>query len=106
MVVGDLNSNTCWDAQLPAGNHSDVAQNLATLGLQSSHHAHRAVPQGAEQHANLYLHRHLSKPYHIDYAFSGPSWVVKHVEVGSPERWLQHSDHMPVVNDLERAEWF
>jgi endonuclease/exonuclease/phosphatase family metal-dependent hydrolase len=47
--------------------------------------------------------RHTALPHHIDYAFTGSQWVIKHVEVGSPDQWLQYSDHMPVVVDQVRA---
>lgn len=103
MVVGDLNSNARWDVWDRWWNHSDVVRELATLGLQSAYHAHHAALQGGEQAPTFYLQRNLAKPYHIDYAFAGQQWVVKRVEVGSPEQWLQYSDHMPVVVGLERA---
>lgn len=103
MLIGDLNSNARWDVWDRWWNHSDVVRDLDALGLRSTYHAHRGEPQGAEQAPTFYLQRNLAKPYHIDYTFAGPQWVVRHVEVGTPERWLQHSDHMPVVVDLERA---
>lgn len=103
MVVGDLNSNARWDLWDRWWNHSDVVRELASLGLHSAYHAHHCAPQGGEQAPTFYLQRKLTKPYHIDYAFTGPRWVVKNVVVGSPERWLQYSDHMPVVVDLVRA---
>lgn len=106
MLVGDLNSNARWDAHYPNGNHSDVVRELAAIGLHSAYHAHHDEVHGAEPVPTFYLQRKLAKPYHIDYAFTGPQWTVMHVEVGTPARWLQYSDHMPVVVDLVRAEKF
>lgn len=103
MVVGDLNSSARWDVWDRWWNHSDVVRELAALGLHSAYHAHRNELQGAEAAPTFYLQRKLAKPYHIDYVFGGPRWVVKDVQVGSPEKWLQYSDHMPVVVDLVRA---
>lgn len=73
------------------------------MGLLSAYHSHLGVPHGAELAPTFYLQRNLAKPYHIDYTFTGPRWVVKHVEVGAHERWLQFSDHMPVVVDIVNA---
>lgn len=42
-------------------------------------------------------------PFHIDHAFAGPAWNLTGVEVGEPDHWLEHSDHMPVVIELERV---
>lgn len=103
MMVGDLNSNARWDVWDRWWNHSDVVRELAAIGLQSAYHAHHGEAQGAEAAPTFYMQRKLAKPYHIDYAFTGPQWVVKNVVVGSPELWLQYSDHMPVVVDLDRT---
>ena len=100
MLVGDLNSNARWDVWDRWWNHSDVVQSLSKLGLLSAYHQHFEEPQGAEQRPTFFLQRKLAKPYHIDYAFTGPQWSVKHVEVGEPSQWLAFSDHMPVVFDL------
>jgi len=86
MVVGDLNSNARWDVWDRWWNHSDVVRELAALELQSAYHAHNGEAQGAEEAPTFYLQRKLAKPYHIDYAFTGPQRVVKRVEVGSPDR--------------------
>jgi len=46
----------------------------------------------------LFMHRKIEKPYHIDYAFLSASMINQNsIEVGKPEKWLEYSDHMPVI---------
>ncbi|WP_124446560.1 hypothetical protein [Paucibacter sp. KBW04] len=102
MAVGDFNANKIWDEWDRWWNHSDVVRELAGMGLQSCYHRHQNEEQGLETRPTYFQHRHLSKPYHIDYGFTGPSWQVERVEVGASDHWLTYSDHMPVVFDLSR----
>ena len=102
MLVGDLNSNVIWDEWDRWWNHSDVVRELEDLGLQSCYHRHFSERQGQELQPTFYLHRKPEKPYHIDYGFAGPQWAVQHVEVGAVADWLEESDHMPMVFELER----
>ena len=102
MLVGDLNSNVIWDKRARWWNHSDVVRELEDLGLQSCYHRHFSERQGQELQPTFYLHGKPEKPYHIDYGFAGPQWAVQHVEVGAVADWLEESDHMPMVFELER----
>lgn len=104
MLVGDLNSNVIWDEWDRWWNHSDVVRELSELGLESCYHRHFSEAQGKETLPTFFLHRNSEKPYHIDYGFAGPQWVVKHVDVGAMFDWLAESDHMPVVFDLEHTD--
>lgn len=101
MLVGDLNSNVIWDEWDRWWNHSDVVRELAELGLESCYHRHFSEKQGKESRATFFLHRKQEKPYHIDYGFAGPQWIVRQVEVGAAADWLGESDHMPVAFELE-----
>lgn len=101
LLVGDLNSNARWDVWDRWWNHSDVVRDLAGCGLRSAYHDHHGVPQGAESHATFYLQRNRQKAYHIDYVFAADKWATRSAELGCPEVWLQYSDHMPLVVDLE-----
>lgn len=102
MLVGDLNSNVIWDEWDRWWNHSDVVRELTELGLESCYHRHFSEVQGKESRPTFFLHRKSEKPYHIDYGFAGPQWVVQNVEVGITTDWLAESDHLPVVFDLKR----
>jgi len=100
MLIGDLNSNAVWDEWDRWWNHTDVVTELSNLGLQSCYHRHFSEKQGKETCPTFYLHRKLEKPHHIDYAFAGPQWIIRNVEVGNTMKWLEHSDHLPVLFDL------
>ncbi|MBK6594865.1 MAG: endonuclease/exonuclease/phosphatase family protein [Burkholderiales bacterium] len=104
LLIGDLNSNTIWDEWDRWWNHSDVVRELSELGLESCYHRHFAEAQGRETQPTFFLHRSHEKPYHIDYGFSGPQWIVRRVEVGAIPDWLGESDHLPVTFELERTE--
>lgn len=100
LVVGDLNSNTCWDEWDRWWNHSDVVRELAELGIESFYHRHFEEQQGQESRPTLYHRRKRDKPYHVDYIF-GARGLLKQGEaalsVGGPDEWLDHSDHMPLA---------
>ncbi len=101
VLIGDLNSHVRWDKWDRWWNHSDVVRELADLGLQSVYHSSRALLQGSEIEPTFFMHRNTSKPYHIDYAFAPVGWLKGcSAWVGSPEKWLAHSDHMPLVVGL------
>jgi len=98
ILCGDLNSNTQWDEWDRWWNHSDVVRELADINIHSLYHKFTGEAQGKESTPTLFMHRKLEKPYHIDYAFisknlSGQS----HIEIGTPDTWLEFSDHMPVI---------
>jgi exonuclease III len=104
MCIGDFNSNACWDKWDRWWNHSDVVRELHELGLTSSYHAARAEPQGEESTPTFYMHRHLGKPYHIDYAFLSQNLLPNAaVGIGDPCDWLEHSDHMPLIVELAKS---
>lgn len=97
MVIGDLNSNKRWDEWDRWWNHTDVVSELSEIGLESAYHSFFSEVQGAELKPTLFLHRDRDKPYHIDYGFFGNVWEIEHVQVGDPDNWLAHSDHMPLM---------
>lgn len=99
LLVGDFNSNTVWDKVHPGRNHSMLVSKLHELGLQSVYHRAGSVAHGAET-AKTYFHtKKLHFGHHIDYAFlRGASASLR---IGRHEDWLQHSDHMPLILDVE-----
>jgi exonuclease III len=97
VVIGDFNSNVCWDAWDRWWNHSDVVRELEELGIYSLYHAVKGEAQGSESSPTFYMHRKREKPYHIDYAFLSKMYLPSaSLEVGNPSIWLEHSDHMPL----------
>ena len=101
LVVGDFNSNACWDVWDRWWNHSDVVRDLKALDLNSLYHKQFDEAQGAEARPTFFMHRNLSRPYHIDYAFLTESLLVNAtLQLGDPDPWLQWSDHVPLVIDF------
>lgn len=104
VIAGDLNSNACWDVWDRWWNHSDVVNSLADMGIVSLYHQLYGQLQGAELTPTFYMQRKLEKPYHIDYAFASAGLIDgAALAVGSPEAWLEHSDHMPLLFSLDKG---
>lgn len=99
IIAGDFNSNTRWDEWDRWWNHSDVVKELSELGIESLYHKYMTEQQGAETKPTLYFQRKLERPYHIDYVFGADRFSnrLKKVEVGEPDKWLELSDHMPIL---------
>jgi endonuclease/exonuclease/phosphatase family metal-dependent hydrolase len=101
LLIGDLNSNACWDVWDRWWNHSDVVTRLQDLGLQSIYHLSHDEAQGQESRPTFYMHRKSNRPYHIDYAFLSEALLSgAECEVGDPNSWLEVSDHMPIVLEV------
>ena len=99
-LVGDWNSNVRWDEWDRWWNHSDVVTQLAEANIRSVYHDHHAEAQGQESMPTLFHRKDMSKSYHVDYAFASALLRPKDgyaVQIGNPEKWLEHSDHMPLV---------
>lgn len=103
LVVGDFNSNTCWDEWDRWWNHSDVVRELSEIGIESYYHRHFDEAQGQESRPTLYHRRKRDKPYHVDYIFGSPELLVSDeaaLLVGRVDEWLQYSDHMPLAVEI------
>lgn len=103
IFAGDFNSNTIWDKPKRIGNHSDVVQVFDKKRITSVYHHHFEQKHGTEEHASFYLYRHADKPYHLDYCFASKDFIaqLKHVEMGTHEKWCDYSDHPPLIVDFE-----
>ena len=104
VVCGDFNSNRQWDRLRRTGNHSDVVSEFAEIDIHSVYHALTDEDHGEEQTATFYMNRNIDKPYHIDYVFASSHLLYKNassMQVGSPAKWLEHSDHLPIIVDLD-----
>lgn len=100
-LIGDLNSNACWDVWDRWWNHSDVVRQLDKIGLRSVYHYSKSEQQGKESIPTFYMYRKIERSYHIDYAFLSNA-LLAHANcfIGDPVTWLEHSDHMPLIIDL------
>jgi hypothetical protein len=102
LLMGDFNSNTVWDREHPGRNHSMLVDKLHGLGLQSVYHQAERVAHGAETTKTYFHTKKLHFGYHIDYAFLGGASAS--LDVGRHEDWLQYSDHMPLILEIEPSQ--
>lgn len=99
VLAGDLNSSGRFDDR--TGNaHTDLVARLSRLGLASAYHALTGEEQGAETRSTFFR-KNPQGEFHLDYVFLPSSWIGQaKVDVPDPARWLELSDHIPVVVDL------
>ena len=101
ILIGDLNSNSCWDVSDRWWNHTDVVRELGYMGLRSAYHYLAKEEQGQESTPTFYMYRKKEKPYHIDYSFVSQSLLPGAAcSIGDPATWLDVSDHMPLVVEI------
>jgi len=55
--------------------------------------------QGKETQPSFFMYRDHDKPYHIDYCFCNKD-LIKKYDIGLARKWLELSDHMPIILDL------
>ena len=103
IVLGDFNSNAIWDRPRRIWGHSPTMAQLDAKGMRSAYHQCHDAPHGHEADPSFYLHRSRAKPYHLDYIYAGRGWHMADCQIGAPDVWLAHSDHMPVTARLTRT---
>lgn len=100
--IGDFNSNKIWDYKRSEGDHSTCVNLLYSKNIISLYHELTDENQGEETQPTFYLHRNLSKPYHIDYAFLPKQFRDKaKLSIGKSQDWLSISDHMPLFIHID-----
>lgn len=106
VIAGDFNSNVKWDKLNRWWNHSDVVKELNEIGIESLYHKYTREKQGEETMPTLFLHRKIERPYHIDYLFAPKQFLncLTNVEVGLREKWLQISDHLPLICEFNTSQ--
>ena len=102
IIAGDFNDNGRWDTPRQTS-FKDTVEFLRSLGYVSLYHARTGESHGDESAASLYWYRHLDRPYLVDHAFVPQVWLsfVRSFELGDPDRWLEWSDHVPLVIELD-----
>lgn len=102
VMIGDFNSNTVFDPTHRRGSHSELVARLAASGVVSVYHARTGEPQGGESQPTFFMNRNRAKPFHLDYCFVSESLLgaVGEFSIGSPDDWLEVSDHLPLTVTL------
>ena len=102
IIIGDFNSNAEWDAKRPERNHSAVVNLLNNLGMKSLYHLDKDEPHGKENEPTFFMHRNISKGYHIDYCFASSQIITNphSLRLEKPSEWLDKSDHVPMLIQL------
>lgn len=100
IIAGDFNSNKRWDAWDRWWNHSDVVNELDSMGIKSLYHLLRNEEQGKETIPTFFMNRNLEKGYHIDYVFMSDCYTTSGIEIPSTTDWLLYSDHLPLVAEI------
>lgn len=102
IIAGDFNHNPIWDEQIPKHKFRDTLKVLNELEMYSAYHDGASEEFGKESAATFYWQRKLNQPYHIDYAFLSKNFqsVNQEFKIGSAEKYLAHSDHMPICLDI------
>jgi endonuclease/exonuclease/phosphatase (EEP) superfamily protein YafD len=102
IVAGDFN----WNVQLDespksplCGNFAQTVRILNEIGLESVYHSRAGVEFGEEDDPTFFMHKKRGRPYHIDYIFApeGVTESVREYTVGTYDKWIDASDHMPAI---------
>tara|TARA_Y100001972_G_scaffold128491_1_gene189735 strand:- start:3646 stop:4356 length:711 start_codon:yes stop_codon:yes gene_type:complete len=104
ILAGDFNSNVIWDKWDRWWNHSDCTNELHELGIVSAYHSLMNEQQGKESQPTFFLQRNINKPYHIDYFYLSEHFLTpkSNVEIGEQSKWLDLSDHLPLILELSK----
>jgi len=91
------------DKKNRVSNHSAVVNRLADKHIFSCYHKKFNQEQGKEKDPTFFLQRNSTKPYHIDYCFVSADLFsrLQHVEIGTYDKWITKSDHVPVIVEFE-----
>jgi exodeoxyribonuclease III len=103
LMAGDFNHNRIWDRAGSSNNHQSTVDRLRDEhGLVSLYHHCTGEAQGNESTPTIYWMK-KEKSYHIDYCFVPEVWRSRSMTltVGKREDWLAHSDHMPLLLDVD-----
>ena len=106
VLMGDYNSSTLTTPKSRLGNHATLTLDLNRLWLVSAYHQFYFEKQGQEKRWTFFHHRKPDRRGHIDYAYIPTRWLrrLSNVQVGDPKTWLTHSDHCPVIVEIQEKE--
>ena len=97
-IIGDFNNSVIWDKPRAQYTFESAISQLDDLGFSSVYHSSTSEVFGEE---TVGTHFHLKKSdrrYHIDYHFLKSTGTIT---IGDYADWIDFSDHVPVVVDLD-----
>lgn len=102
VIIGDFNDNARWDT---AGQpmFATTTRMLADFGYENVYHNRSGETSGAETGASLLWQHNADKRYLVDHAFIPRAWLqrVRDFRLGAVSEWLPHSDHVPLILELD-----
>lgn len=102
MWAGDFNANFTFDVPRRQYKFRDFVSLLKERDIISLYHSQTDSQNGDEVDKTFFLYHHRDKGYHIDYFFACPQLRKDgfRITLGLPEEWLDKSDHLPVICDI------
>jgi len=99
IIIGDFNSNKKWDNDYKnKNNHSSLIEKLNNLQMINC----------ADNFNNndTYYYMFKGKAFSVvdDYCFVSKNLTVNNYKVGDPEKYLEYSDHCPIIIDIESVK--
>jgi len=102
LFIGDMNNNVRWDHKTKKEwQWATYIEELRKLDKHSVWHKTKGEEHGLESVSTLFWYRQPERGYHIDYVFGSEALIQDaKLEIGAHEDWLMHSDHVPLVLDI------
>lgn len=100
VVAGDFNTGSAWTGYPNYKDHPPIVAQLEEVGLRSAYHDFHGVKQGVDE-ATTYVSSRWKSHHMIDHIFVPINWTITGFEIGDVNPWLDRSDHMPLIADLE-----
>ncbi len=99
VILGDFNDNASYRTP----HWQRLLDLMRPLGLESAYHRYFAEAFGAETRPTHFHGGRETAPFHLDYCFVPKAWAdrLTRVEVGKYEDWHAHSDHVPLIVDID-----
>lgn len=99
IICGDFNCDARLKDKRHGENVYEMIEKLSEKGLVDIYHNITGENEGEESKPTFYWYRKLENPFHLDHVFSAPG-KVKELEIGEAQKWLDLSDHMPIVFEI------
>ena len=100
IICGDFNCDVRLKNKTHGRNVYRMIDNLSDVGLVDTYHYLNDEEQGQESQATFFWLWKLDNPFHLDNVFAAPERVKK-FEIGDAKKWIQLSDHMPIIFEID-----